>query len=390
MLQMRELLEQLQEWRTAGVRAALARVVDTDGSGPRDPGAAMAVSESGQVIGSVSGGCVEGAVVGEGLEVLDAGIGRVVTFGYSDDDAFAVGLTCGGTVQLYIEPFDPPAVDGAPAPTDLFGQLQQLIGEHRPAVLATVIEATNPAVVGAKLLATPGPPGAPAAPGRRGETTGTLGSRELDRIVARDALGELDAGTTSVRHYGPDGEAGERAVTIFIESFAPPPRLFIFGAIDFTAALCRVAKVLGFHVTVCDARATFATAARFPLADEVIVDWPHRLLEGLTTPLTGRDAVCVLTHDNKFDVPAIMAALDSGVGYLGALGSRRTADGRHQQLIAAGATPDQLMALHAPIGLDLGGRSPEETAISIAAEIIALRNGRTSSSLRNTGGPIHG
>ena len=218
---------------------------------------------------------------------------------------------------------------------------------------------------------------------------GSLGDADLDRVVARDALAELAAGLTSTRHYGAHGEARERDVGVFIESFAAPPRMIIFGAVDFTAALCRVGKVLGFHVIVCDAREVFATPRRFPLADDVIVDWPHRFLQQLDPPLTPRDAVCVLTHDNKFDVPAILEAFATDVGYIGALGSRRTAQARRDQLKAAGATPDDMIRLNAPIGLDLGGRSPEETAISIGAEIIAQRNGRMTNSLRNTGGPIH-
>ena len=202
-------------------------------------------------------------------------------------------------------------------------------------------------------------------------------------------MGELDAGTSSVRHYGRSGENGEDAVTVFIESFASPPRMLIFGAVDFTGALSRAAKFLGFHVIVCDAREVFATAARFPAADEIVVDWPHRYLASIADELGPRDAICVLTHDNKFDVPALIEAFGTPVGYIGALGSRRTAATRREQLVAAGASDASLMRLNAPIGLDLGGRSPEETAISIAAEIIAQRNGRTASSLRNTGGPIH-
>lgn len=363
---MRELLETLQAWTESGRRSAVARVIDTAGSGPRDAGAAMAVSDAGEVIGSVSGGCVESAVVTEALDVIATGARRIVSFGYSAEDAFAVGLTCGGTVHLYIEPFEPSAQW-----VELLLRVEQL----QPVALVTIVDGVG---VGDKMLVTPQQP-----------PLGSVGTPELDRVIARDALGELDAATSGVRHYGERGETGESAVTAFIESFASPPRMLIFGAVDFTASLCRVGKVMGFHVTVCDAREVFATAERFPLADQVVVDWPNRYLERITPELGSRDVVCVLTHDNKFDVPAIIAAFATDVGYIGALGSRRTAATRREQLISAGATSEQMLRLNAPIGLDLGGRSPEETAISIGAEIIAQRNGRTANSLRNTGGPIH-
>jgi xanthine dehydrogenase accessory factor len=192
-----------------------------------------------------------------------------------------------------------------------------------------------------------------------------------------------------VRRYGACGEANEEAVTVFFEAYAPPPRLLIFGAVDFTAALVRVAKVLGFHVTVCDAREVFATRSRFPLADEVVVDWPHRHLAEVGDGLGPRDAVCVLTHDAKFDVPAIVAALETKVGYLGAMGSRRTTEQRAARLRAEGVPDEQMGRLLAPIGLDLGARTPEETAVAICAEIIAHRTGRQAPRLTDGNGPIH-
>ena len=242
--------------------------------------------------------------------------------------------------------------------------------------LATVVAGPD---VGAKLLLVPG-----------AEPEGSLGDAELDRVVARDALGELEAGRTSVRHYGPQGQARMDDVAVFVESFARPPQMLIFGAVDFTAALVRVAKVLGYRVTVCDAREVFATKQRFPLADDVVVDWPHRLIERVGSQLGSRDAVCVLTHDHKFDVPAIVAALRTGVGYLGAMGSRRTHADRVARLRDEGVSDEQLSRIMAPIGLDLGARTPEETAVSICAEIIVLHTGRNPvPSLRDTGGPIH-
>src|SRR5205814_1808481 len=218
---------------------------------------------------------------------------------------------------------------------------------------------------------------------------GSLGDPELDRVVARDALGELESGITTTRHYGPAGEARQRDLSIFIESFAPPPRMIIFGAVDFTAALAKVAKTLGYRVTVCDARAVFATVQRFPMADEVVNDWPDRYLTKVGDELGPLDAVCVLTHDHKFDVPAIAAAVKTGVGYLGAMGSRRTHEQRTGRLREAGLTDGEIARVMSPIGLDIGARTPEETAVAVCAEVIARRTGRRAQSLRDTAGPIH-
>ncbi|MEM7275150.1 MAG: XdhC/CoxI family protein [Actinomycetota bacterium] len=260
----------------------------------------------------------------------------------------------------------------------LFYTLRTAIAAESPVALATIVEAPEGIEVGAKVLVRPGE-----------EPMGGLGNENLDRVVIRDALGELSAGTTGIRHYGPNGEARQEGVAVFVESFAPPPQMLIFGAVDFTAALCRVAKILGYRVTVCDARPVFATTQRFPLADEVVVDWPHRLLEKVGPELGMRDAICVLTHDPKFDVPAVIAALTTDVGYLGAMGSRRTTEDRNRRLRDEGVTDAELARILAPIGLDLGAATPEETAISICAEIIALRSGRQAPSLRNTTGDIH-
>lgn len=258
---------------------------------------------------------------------------------------------------------------------EIYERLRDLLREQRPVALATVVVGPN---VGAKMLVQPG-----------AEPLGSLGDAGLDRVVARDTLAELEAGLTSTRHYGVHGEAREEEVHVFIESFALPPRMIIFGAVDFTAALVRVAKVLGYRVTVCDARAVFATVQRFPMADEVVNDWPDRYLAKVEDELGPRDAVCVLTHDHKFDVPAIAAAVRTSVGYIGAMGSRRTHEGRLDRLREAGLTDEDLTRVMSPIGLDIGARTPEETAISICAEIIALRTGRRAQSLRDTSGPIH-
>jgi xanthine dehydrogenase accessory factor len=232
--------------------------------------------------------------------------------------------------------------------------------------------------VGAKLLIEPGQ-----------ASMGTLGDPDLDRVVARDGEGELEAGLTSTRHYGEHGEARERTVSVFIESFVRPPRMIIFGAVDFTAALAKNAKLLGYHVTVCDARAVFATRARFPMADVVVNDWPNRYLDEVGAQLGPRDAICVLTHDAKFDVPALVSACATTAGYIGAMGSRVTHDKRGVRLREAGLDDHDIARVMSPIGLDLGARTPEETAVSICAEIIARRTGRAAPSLRDAVGPIH-
>jgi xanthine dehydrogenase accessory factor len=258
----------------------------------------------------------------------------------------------------------------------VYEALAAAVRNEEPVALATVIAGPG---TGGKLLVRPGEP-----------AIGSLGDPDLDRVVARDALGELAAGTTAVRHYGEHGEAREAVVAVFVESFAPPPRMLVFGAVDFTAALVKVAKVLGYRVTVCDAREVFATRARFPQADEVVVDWPDRLLGRVGPTLTPRDAVCVLTHDAKFDVPALVAALATDVGYVGAMGSRRTHADRVARLVEAGVDEAGLTRIRAPIGLDVGARTPEETAVSICAEIIAQRTGREEARpLRDVEGPIH-
>jgi xanthine dehydrogenase accessory factor len=261
------------------------------------------------------------------------------------------------------------------APTPVYDALRDALRGDRPVALASVTDGPG---LGAKLLVDPS-----------GEPVGSLGDPDLDRVVARDALGELEAGLTVTRHYGPHGEARERVVEVFIESFALAPHLVIFGAVDFTAALARAGRLLGYRVTVCDAREVFATPARFPMADDVVCEWPDRFLARVGPSLGRRDAVCVLTHDAKFDVPAIVSALATDVGYLGAMGSRGTHAKRVVRLREAGVDDAGLARVMAPIGLDIGARTPEETAVSICAEIIARRTGRAAPSLRDGDGPIH-
>ena len=257
----------------------------------------------------------------------------------------------------------------------VFDALRESLRSESPVALATVIDGPD---AGAKLLVH-----------QDGRQLGTLGNDDLDRVVARDALAELESGRSGVRHYGASGEARQADISVFIESHAARPQLVIFGAVDFTRALAAQGKLLGFRVTVCDAREVFATKRRFPMADEVVVDWPNRLLGRIGDSLGPRDAICVLTHDNKFDVPAIVSALDTRVGYIGAMGSRRTTDTRNDRLSDEGVTQEQLDRVLAPIGLDIGSRSPEETAVSIVAEIISSRTGRVAPNLRDRDGAIH-
>ncbi len=388
---MREILADLVAWVSAGRRFVVARVVDLEGSGPRDPGAAMAVSDTGEVVGSVSGGCVESAVVAEALEMIESGEGaRRRTFGYSDEQAFAVGLTCGGTIHLLLQSFS--SYDGGSEV--MLEALHRAVENEQPAALASVIEVDQ-----SKLVQTGAQLGAAhlgasmVVGGSEDEVIGSLGNESLDRAVRRDAKGAMDAGRSETRHYGPSGEARQSGVEIFIEALSPPPHMVILGAVDFTVALAKQAKLLGYHVSVCDARPVFATAKRFPMADEVVSEWPDRYLEKLAMHLGPRDAICVLTHDPKFDIPALRAALSTKAGYVGAMGSRRTHSERMRGLEELGIAQADLERVHGPIGLNLGARTPEETAVAIAAEIIALNSGRISAGtlgpLRDTYGPIH-
>jgi len=264
----------------------------------------------------------------------------------------------------------------------VYETLRECLRDSYPVALVTIVRGPG---VGAKLLVRPGT-----------DPLGSLGDPGLDRVAARDALAMLEAGASAVRHYGSHGEAvaeelgDTEQAEVFVETFAPPPQMLIFGAVDFTAALAKVAKILGYRVVVCDAREVFATRKRFPMADEIIVDWPNRVFDRLGASLGRRDAVCILTHDPKFDVPAVQGALASDAGYIGVMGSRKTHAKRMERLAEVGVTHgEDLARLMSPIGLDIGARSPEETAISICAEIIATHTGRRAPSLKDSQGPIH-
>ncbi|GGV34559.1 XdhC family protein [Streptomyces spectabilis] len=368
---MLDLADELRPLTDGGRAFAVATVVAVGGSAPRGPGAALAVDSEGTAVGSVSGGCVEGAVYDLCLRALQDGEAVVEEFGYSDEDAFAVGLTCGGTLQILVTPYAADSPDRAVAAEAL-----ARVRDGEPTALVRV--ARGPAgLLGRALLVR-----------ADGTSAGGIGGgRDLDRTAVAEARALLDAGRTGTVELSEDGSRCPGGVTLLVEVIMPPPRMIVFGAVDFAAALVRTGKLLGHHVTVCDARPVFATRARFPEADEVVVDWPHRYLRSTVTD--ARTVVCVLTHDAKFDVPVLEVALRLPVAFVGAMGSRRTHDDRMRRLRAAGVTEAELALLHSPIGLDLGARTPEETALSIAAEVVAVRRGGTGASLTGTRVPIH-
>ncbi|KOG36273.1 MULTISPECIES: XdhC family protein [Streptomyces] len=363
---MLDIAEELHRWVEQGRAFAVATVVAVGGSAPRQPGAALAVDSEGTAIGSVSGGCVEGAVYDLCVQALEDGKTVVEQFGYSDEDAFAVGLTCGGIIDILVTP-----VRGG-----VFPAAVAAAATGEAAALARIVDGPDE-LHGTALLVRPD-----------GSYEGRLGGHpELDRTAAGEARAMLDAGRTGTVEIGEDGSRCGQPLTLLVESSVPAPRMIVFGAIDFAAALVRVGKFLGYRVTVCDARPVFATPARFPEADEIVVEWPHRYLE--STEVDGRTVLCVLTHDAKFDVPLLQAALRLPVAYIGAMGSRRTHEDRNERLREVGVTELELARLRSPIGLDLGARTPEETALSIGAEIVASRRGGSGRSLTGAHTPIH-
>jgi xanthine dehydrogenase accessory factor len=380
----RDILDQVVKWWDSGEDFGLATVVQTFSSAPREPGAALAVAQDGEVVGSVSGGCVEGAVYELSGEVRQSGQSVLQRYGVSDDTAFNVGLTCGGIIDIMVE-----RVSKEDYPE--LGEIAAAVAAGEPVAVATVIE--GPGKVGARrvIWRAEGDGGVAGVSGTAGPAalaSGTLASGErLDQAVDDDARGMLAQGLTGVRRYGPDGERRRDELAVFVQSFAPPPRMLVFGAIDFAAAVARIGKFLGYRVTVCDARPVFATTARFPDADEVITDWPHRYLAGTATD--DRTVICVLTHDPKFDVPVLEVALRAPAAYIGAMGSRRTHEDRLDRLREVGMTEPELSRLRSPVGLDLGARTPEETAVAIAAELIQLRWGGSGQPLTVTDGRIH-
>jgi len=370
----RDVLPALLAWWRDGQACALATVVGTWSSAPRQPGASMLVGPDGSVVGSLSGGCVEGDVYAVAEQVLAEGTPTNRRYGVSDAEAADVGLTCGGIIDVYVERVDPAGFAAlATVAADVDG--------GRPVAVATVVRHPDRTLVGRRLVVRPD-----QAP------TGTLGSTRRNDAVVDDARGLLSVGHPGVLTYGPDGERRGEGLEVFVATYAPRPRMLVFGATDHAAAVATTGSFLGYRVTVCDARPVFATASRFPTADEVVVDWPHRYLRAQAEQglLDERTVVCVLSHDPKFDVPVLELALRLPVlGYVGAMGSRRTSEGTRAALRTLGLTDAELGRLSSPIGLDLGARTPEETAVSVAAEIIAARQGHGALPLRLVDGPIH-
>jgi xanthine dehydrogenase accessory factor len=330
----KDVLETLERWTEEGLKVATATVVSTERSAPRDPGAVLAVSEKGEVAGSVTGGCVEPAVYEEAQAVLGGGPPRLVTYGIADDEAFEVGLPCGGTVHIFVDALDPALVS----------PIAEAVRSERPVALAMK-------VAGPKI----------------GEKQLVYGDSTVNGEIPKKARELLARGETGLVPLGGDEE-------LFVSSFAPRPRMYVFGAIDFASALASMGRYLGYHVTVCDARAKFVTPERFPDVDELVVAWPDEFLA--SAPVDERTAICVLTHDDKFDVPILKQALAGPAGYIGAMGSRRTTERRAERLREEGASDEQLARIHAPIGLSIASRSPEEVAVAIAAEIISVFNAK--------------
>ncbi|RYV50088.1 XdhC family protein [Pengzhenrongella frigida] len=352
----------------SGHRVAVATVTRVLGSAPRTLGTAMAVTEAGTVVGSISGGCVEGEVYALSGEVLADGRCVLTEFGVTDDDAFAAGLSCGGSLEVFVSELAPAGERNALSA----GVRSELEAARRgePAGLAIVVDGPGTGMI------------LPAGAGAAADHDVALDDATARRITA-ELRALLAAGATATGELA----CGAREVRVLYVVAAPPPRLLIFGAVDFAAALCDAATLLGYRVTVCDARAVFATPERFPSAHDVVVQWPADYLAA--TPVDSRTVVCVLTHDEKFDLPLLTVALRLGVGYVGAMGSRRTHERRVGRLTDAGVGPDELARLHSPIGLDLGASTPAETAVSILAEVLAARTGASGAPLARTDGPIH-
>jgi xanthine dehydrogenase accessory factor len=354
------------EWLRQGRRVVSAALVERIGSAPLDPGAQMLIDDHGNIEGSVTGGCVETALVEEAERILAGGESRVVTYGVTDEEALGVGLMCGGTVRVFVHEYGNDAL-----PTLEAAAVVRAVG--KPVARATLLDGGR---AGASISVVDD------------RVVGSLGITELlDRSVERDARGQLDEGVSRIRRYGAGGEVMGSDLAVYIQAFATPPRMVIFGAIDFSAEMANVASDIGYKVTICDAREPFVKSPRFSRDAEVVIDWPDRYLRG--QELGPRDVVLVFTHDPKFDEPALTGALASGAGYVGALGSRRTQEGRVERLRDIGLDEQSIARIHAPCGLDVGARTPSETAISILAEVIAVRTGRTGESLRETSGPIH-
>ncbi|MEV4033570.1 XdhC family protein [Streptomyces umbrinus] len=367
---MLNIADTLRIWCREARPFALATVVQVSGSAPLPVGTALAVDADGNAVGSVSGGCVEGAVYELCQQVLKADEPPTrARFGYSDDDAFAIGLTCGGELDVLVQRINPTEQPHLTAALDE-------VAAGRPTAVAHIIDGPEE-LLGRTLGVT----------GDAGTREGSVGGEDWEDTVTAQARALLRAGRTGRVEIGGDATTCPERLSVLVHTHAVRPRMLIFGAVDFAGALSEVGRFLGYRVTVCDARPVFATPARFPHADEVVTDWPHRYLG--VTEVDARTAVCVLTHDAKFDIPLLRLALHLPVAYVGAMGSRRTHTHRLELLREAGVPKEHLIRLRSPIGLDLGAHTPEETAISIAAEIVAHTHQGPGTPLTWSTGPIH-
>jgi xanthine dehydrogenase accessory factor len=357
-------------WLSEERRVVQALLVEVEGSAPLPVGAMMVIDDQGHIEGSITGGCVEGAVVTEAEDLLAAGASapaKLLRYGISDELAGTVGLMCGGIVHILVYELSGEAAEVERA-------VLEAHGEGRPAAVATLIDGDS---AGSRLAVI------------ENTLIGSLRHTDLlDRNVAREAQGLLEEGKTTVRRFGADGATLGDDLRVHMRSYALPPQMYIIGAIDFSAALAPFASQVGYQVTICDARDRFARSRRFSSAAEVKIGWPQDVMADVE--LGPRDAVLVFTHDPKFDEPALVAALQTNAGYIGALGSRQTTADREERLRRAGVGQADLARIHAPCGLDIGSRTAEETAVSVLAEIIAARAERAGTPLRQTSGPIHG
>jgi xanthine dehydrogenase accessory factor len=394
---MLDLIGPLSTWppALAGQRCAVATIVAASGSVPRPVGTSMLVSETGTVLGSLSGGCVEGAVVAQALEAMDDGGPRLEPFGYSTAGSLAAGLTCGGELEVHIAPFGGENGCGGALRTAL-GRLASC-GPADPVALLRRVDTGGS---GAVLIADPANFRVGGFPGIGGllgvpalaDEVSAAAAAQLESLVRGGGTGLVRVQPGACRTDTTSRHAPEPA-TLLVESRLPAPRMLVFGANDFSAALLPAAKLLGYHVTLIDARPAFAAQARLAAAaDEVVTGWPHPYLaaEARAGRLDRRTVVCVLTHDTKFDLPLLETALTLDLAYVGAMGSRESHLQRVDDLLAAGVHAERIALLHSPIGLDLGAVTPPEVAVSVAAEIIAARSRSTSClPLRDTSGPIH-
>jgi xanthine dehydrogenase accessory factor len=357
-------------WLAEERRVVQALLVEVEGSAPLPVGAMMVIDDQGNIEGSITGGCVEGAVVTEAEELLAVGSpapAKLLRYGISDELAGTVGLMCGGIVHILVHELTGEAAEVERA-------VLEAHADGRPVAVATLIDGDT---AGARLAVIDN------------TLLGSLHDTDLlDRNVAREAQGLLEEGKTTLRRFGADGATLGDDVRVHIRSYAPPPQMWIIGAIDFSAALAPFAAQIGYEVTICDARDRFARSRRFSSAASVKIGWPQEVMAEVE--LGSRDAVLIFTHDPKFDEPALIAALGTNAGYIGALGSRQTTADREERLKRSGVSDADLARIHAPCGLDIGSRTAEETAVSVLAEIIAARAERAGSPLRQTSGPIHG